>query len=465
MRPSLLALPLLLAGCTVGPDYQPPTVPAVVAFQNLPEGWTTGNPDAASRLPQAWWTVFHDAELNRLEEALNANNPQLEAAAARIEQARARLAGVRGALFPDVDLIPAASRSRRSSNDSNGGNFAMGATESYQLPLDASWEVDLWGRVRRGVGAFTADRQSLEAAEAASRLSLQAELAQAWFSLRAVEAEKTVLEESLKLQDENLELFNNRLAAGAATQLDVARVQSERATAAADLAGLDASRTELLAAIATLTGQPASRFSSTAPDLAGAPPRVPTGVPSTMLERRPDVAQAERQLAAANERIGLAHAALFPKLTLTGGLGLGSGDLGTLLEPDSRFWDFGANVFFPLLKRGPLHAAEDEAKAVFDEQFAVFRGQVLVAFQEVETALGALDALQRQEALLNQAVSAAQQGASLSNSRYREGLSSYLEVIDAQRTQLLLERQQVQVRGRRYQATVQLIRALGGGWE
>ena len=330
--------------------------------------------------------------------------------------------------------------------------------------MDLSWEIDLFGRVRRNYAAARAEREAAEADAANVNLSVTANVAIQYFNLRAADAQLGVIENTIKSRRQALEIAQERLQAGLTSELDVQRERAELAGNEADLAAARRGRAELENALATLVGQPASTFRQRRHELHSTPPRVPAGLPSELLERRPDVAEAERELAAANERIGVAVAAFFPRITLTGAAGFESATITDVLSPGSKIWQIGPSVSIPIFEGGRNQANLEAARARYDQGVARYRQQVLVAFQDVENALVDLRTLAEQSEAQNRAVEAAQRTLDLANQSYRQGASTYLDITDAERTLFNDQRVAAQLLGQRMQATVQLIKALGGGW-
>ncbi len=509
------ALVYLLAGCTVGPKYQgPPTTQSPGKFKNAyvqtnsgeAGRWKIAEPeDGADRA--AWWSVFHDPTLDALEtEAVNANQ-KLQAAVARIAQAAvARIAQTRAQtrvaaadFFPGVQARPDYVRQRTSNTEpiqraalvgqqpgplgvgtgtgtgvgagSDGGQQAFSSQplsrtyNVFSFPFDLNWEVDLFGRVRRNTEAARANAQSLQADLENMRLSITANVAANYFNLHALDAEIEVLERTIKTRTEALQISQERLEYGVTGELDVVRARSDLAGNKADVYSVQRSRGEMENALAILLGREASDFHVARRSPQTLPPRIPAGLPGQLLERRPDVASAERSLAAANARIGVATAAFFPTVRLTGAAGFESADLGHLFQWQSSLWQIGPSVTLPIFQGGRNFANLRDARARYDEEVARYRQQVLGAFREVENALVDLHTLGGQAEEQARAADAARRALRLSQEQYGKGAASFLDVLDAQRTLLLDERTNAQLLGHRSQATVQLIKALGGRWE
>ena len=450
---------------TIGPDYQPPTnsVPGSYKAEELGQ-WKEGRP--LDNVPKGeWWTVFGDPNLNHLElQALQANQ-NLKAAVARVDQARATARVARSDLLPGLYLDPSFSRQRFSPNQSP--SYGPLTANTWQAPLDLSYEIDLWGRVRRGFESARADAQGSLAAFDNVLLTLQADVAQNYFRLRALDAEIATVTGTVELREEQVRLVRSRFSGGIGNDLDIARAETELATTEAEAASLAQQRQQLENAIAILAGQNPASFHLAA-DAPGnwSPPAlaIPAGLPSDLLERRPDVAQAKRQLASANARIGVAKAAFFPVLTLTGSGGYLSADVDTLFNWSSRTWSIGPSLSLPIFAGGRNKANYQRSKAVFEESVANYRQQVLVAFGEVEDSLSGIRHLADQSSAQQRAVTNARRAVDLATDRYRSGIVSYIEVVDASREALQAERGNAQLAGQRLIAAVQLIKALGGGW-
>jgi multidrug efflux system outer membrane protein len=448
-----------------------PTVETPASFREVaPVGsadtvpWKSAKPaDAIQR--GDWWKLFDDDALSDLENRALASNQDLRAAASRVEQARA-LAGVaRSAGWPQLSVNASLSRERTSSTTDNV--FPTPLTNTYRAPLVASWEIDLFGRVRRLTESARADAEASAATFESVRLSLTAEVAANYFSFRAAERELALVNDTTALRRRAFELVSARQRSGTAGDFDVARAETELATAEAEAAAIANRSSALQNALAVLAGEPASSFTLAAADAntrAANLPTVPAGLPSDLLERRPDIAAAERTLAAANARIGVAKAAFFPAISLTGSAGFASGDVDRLFTSDSRVWSIGPSLYLPIFQGGRNRANLERSRAAYDESVAQFRQRVLVAFQEVQDALNATRFLTEQAAAQDRALVAARRAASLAQTRYDAGFVAYLEVIDSQRTVLGIERASAQLAGLRFNTSVALIKALGGGW-
>lgn len=458
-RAWIAATALLLAGCAVGPDYERPQV-------EVPADWRWKKAEPRAAAPRGpWWKAFGDAELDRLETLALERNQDLAAAVSRLEEARALASASAGDFFPQVSANPSAQRQETSATQNTFGFEKRFLINTFTVPVNLSYEVDVWGRVRRGYAAARAREAASEADLETVRLGVAADVAADHFLLRALDAEADVLERTLRLRREWLGMLREQLDLGAIDALDVSRGETEVATNEASLADVMRRRFELANALALLCGRPASSFEAPAQPLEAPPPEVPALLPSALLERRPDVARAERLLAAANEDIGVAVAAYFPKISLTATGGFASSDLAKIFDWKSNFWQIGANLLQPIFAGGRDVATVEAARARYGEAIAAYRQQVLVAFKDVEDALLDLRFLGEQARALAVAVASARAVSALAEQRYEAGLVSYLDVIDARRTQLAVEQQAAQVLGQRLAATVRLVRALGGGWE
>jgi len=451
---------------TVGPDYQTPTnvIPANYKAADL-GAWKEGKP--LDSVPKGnWWEVFGDAGLNALEtQALQANQ-ELKAAVARVDQARDTARVARGDLLPAVSLNPSFVREGYSPNANP--SFGPLTANTFSTPLDLSYEVDLWGRVRRQFQGAHAEAQASLADYYNVLLTLQADVAENYFALRSLDAEIATVRGTVDLRREQVRLVQSQLEGGIGSELEVAQAQTEQATTEAEAAALAHQRDELEDAIAILAGKNPAGFKLAAVADANwnpGPPEIPAGLPSDLLEHRPDVAKAERQLAAANAKIGVAKAAFFPVLTLTGSAGYLSGDLSSLFNWDSRTWSIGPSLSLPLFAGGRNRAGYKYAQAAFLESVALYRQQVLVAFGEVEDSLSGINHFAVQAEAQQRAVTSARRAQELATQRYRSGLVAYIEVVDASRDALTAERANAELAGQRLIATVQLIKALGGGWD
>ncbi|HLX96945.1 MAG TPA: efflux transporter outer membrane subunit [Verrucomicrobiae bacterium] len=459
-------MPARAGWLTIGPDYQSPTNSVPAAYKAADLGsWKEGRP--LDTVPKGnWWAIYNDTNLNALEARALSANQELQAAIARVDQSRATARVARSALLPGLDLAPSFDRQRYSPNAEP--SFGSLTASTFSTPLDLSYEVDLWGRVRRGFESARADAQASLADFYNVLLTLQSDVAQNYFALRSLDAEIATVTGTVELRREQVKLVRSRYDGGIGSQLEVAQAETELATTEAEAASLAQRRDELENAIAILVGSNPSDFHLPALNpgsWAPPPPMIPAGLPADLLERRPDVAAAERKLASANAQIGVAKAAFFPVLTLTGSGGYVSGDLDTLFNWDSRTWSFGPSVSLPIFAGGRNRANYKRSQAAYTEAVALYRQQVLVAFGDVEDSLSDIRHLADQAEAQERAVANARRAAGLADDRYRSGIVSYIEVVDADRDALTAERANAELAGQRLIASVQLIKALGGGWE
>ena len=452
----------LVTGCVVGPDYTRPTVITPDAYKEV-EGWTVARPQDEARRG-AWWEIFADPQLDALAAQVSVSNQTLAVAEAQFRQARALVREARAAYFPTVTLGIGYTRSRQSATLGGVKTATTGPVSTFTAPLDVSWELDLWGRVRRAVESNAAGAQASAADLETSRLSLQAELAQDYFQLRALDAQKQLLDITASAFQKSLELTRNRYEGGVASRADVAQAEAQLKTTQAQAIDVGVQRAQLEHAIAVLIGRPPSSFSLPEAPLAATPPTIPVGVPSELLQRRPDIAGAERRVAAANAQIGVAVAAFFPSVTLGVSGGLESGSVSEWFTWPSRVWSVGPTISETVFDGGLRRAQTDQARAAYDATVSAYRQTVLAGFQEVEDNLAALRILEEEAAAQDAAVKAAGQALSLITDQYKAGTVSYLNVIVAQTTALSNEITAVQILGRRMVAAALLVKALGGGW-
>lgn len=474
---ALLAALLVLAGCSVAPTYERPSVDTPAAFKEAAPAAKTGENGSQWKTAQPaediargqWWTIFGDDKLNALEDTAQQANQDLKAAAARLGQARALTRDARASYLPEVDAGVGATRQRTSPAsqglpaDANTQPFTL-----YRAQVNVSYEVDLFGRVASTVDAATADAQRSEALFHSVLLALQADVAQQYFQVRELDAAAELYRGTVDLRQESLRLVQRRFDEGDISEVDVARARAELASAQSEALGIARQRATAEHALAILLGRTPAEFSLPPQPLTRLKVSVPPGLPSTLLERRPDIAAAERAMAAANARVGVAKSAFFPSLNLTGGLGYESAQLGDLFNWSSRTFLLGPLVgtalTMPLFDGGRRQAGVDRARASYEEQVATYRGTVLNAFREVEDNLANLRILDDQNRAQDEAVAASARAAKLSHTQYREGEVSFFSVIDADRTVLQTQRASVTLDGERARSTVNLIRALGGGW-
>jgi multidrug efflux system outer membrane protein len=456
---SLLAGALLLAGCATTLPPLPAAVDTPARFKEEDGArWTLARP-AEAQDRGSWWLAFADPVLERLVQRAAANNTGIQEAAARLAQARALVRQAQADRLPQLGLAAGANRQA-------GAGTPQGAAPGtlVQAGIGAAWELDLFGRLARTQGAAALDAQGREALLHSTRLAVQAETAQTYLLLRALDAERALVRETATAHADTLRLTQRRFAAGDIAELDVVRAQAELAGTEAEALALDRQRAQSEHALAVLVGEPASSFGLDAGDWTTALPQVPAGVPGTVLARRPDVAAAMASLLAAQQRVGAAQAAWFPDVALTANGGFASPQLGELFRWSARAWGMGALLALPLLDGGRRDAQVQGAQAQMEAAAAAYRGQVLAAFREVEDQLAALRLLQQQSQAQGRAVEAARRASTISETRWRNGLVSQLELLDARRTELRSRRDALQVRAAQYQATVALIRAIGGEW-
>jgi len=455
---------LLLSSCAVGPRYSRPSAPVPTDYKETPQNWKPAEP-ADQTLRGKWWEVYQDPQLNTLEEKINISNQSLKAAQAQFTQARATVRYSRSDYYPTVTAGVSATRERYSGN--RPLNLTPGTGETANdlvIPVDMSYEPDVWGRVRRTVEAARANAQATLADLESVSLSMHAELAVDYFQARELDAEAQLLDSTVSSYARQLELTNDRFKGGIASQVDVAQAQTQLETARAQAIDVREQRTQFEHAIAVLIGEPASTFTLPAVVLVESPPVIPPGLPSELLERRPDIAANERLMVAANANIGVAKAAYFPLFNLFPSAGFESTTIVNWLSGASAFASVGASAVVTAFDVGRRRAASDQARAAYDQAVANYRQDVLTAYQEVEDNLAALRLLEDESNTETAAVAAAEHSLALSNNRYKGGVTAYLEVITAQTTALANERTAVQISGRRMVDSVLLIKALGGGW-
>ncbi|MBR8221396.1 efflux transporter outer membrane subunit [Burkholderia ambifaria] len=459
-----------LAACSTLPPYSPPTVTVPTHYAGVPAagapaaqpGWQVAAPaDAASR--GAWWTVFNDTDLNALEARVDVSNQTVKKAVADLEQARATVDYQHAGFLPTVTAGVAQSRSRISQNKL-GSSLAGKTTPDHQLGVAASWEPDVFGRVRDAVAGAQANADASAADLQAVKLSVTAELATDYFALRSLDTQKQLLDDTVRAYADALKLLQQQLAAGAIDASAVAQAETQLEATRTQDTDIDASRAQLQHAIATLVGENASTFALPPRVQAFDVPAIPAGVPSQLLERRPDIAAAERRVAAANAQIGEARAAFFPDLVLSASAGLESGFFMPWLTAPSLFWSLGPQLVGTLFDGGRRSATLRGAHAQYDGEVADYRQTVLGAFQQVEDQLSALDALASEAASQQRATDAADLSLRLTTNRFNAGAVSYLDVVTAQTIALTNRRQADQIAARRMEAAVGLLKALGGGW-
>lgn len=462
------ALAFQLSGCAVGPDYHKPAAAVPESYKEAPEGWKTAQPaDTADRGP--WWLIYDDAQLNGLMDQLNASNQTVAQYAAAYRQARALVGEARAAYFPVVSASFSGSRARSparvSSSNSNGFTGSGSISNNVNLGLDATWEPDLWGKVSRTVSAQEAGQQGAAADLANARLSAQATLAQTYFALRSLDAQQKLLDDTVAAYQKSLRLTQNQYAQGVAGRADVIQAQTQLQSAQAAAIDNGVARAQDEHAIAVLVGQPASAFSIPASPLMATPPAVPVSMPSALLERRPDIASAERKAAAANEQIGVAISAFFPTLTLSASGGFESSVLSQLLSMPSRFWTLGPSLAATVFDAGLRRAQTEAARAAYDQQVAAYRQTVLAAFQDVEDNLASQRILAQEIVVQQQAVESAQHALRIVTNEYKAGTTDYQNVLSSQTTAFTAQQKLASIAGQRMVSSVGLVKALGGGWD
>jgi len=469
MKTARYILLLLLAGCAVVPDYKRPAAiePLPATYDGATNEWKLATP-AAHAPKGAWWEIFDDAELNRLEQQAATANQTLQAAVARFAQARAAADVAQAGLFPRIGVSSTATRKSDSDKrplETTGEAAGRAYTyNNFSIPFDLSYELDLWGRVRLQLESTRATQQAAAADVEAVRLAIAAEAAADYFTVRALDAEKAALTASIAAYWKSLELTRNRRAGGLVSDLDVAQAETVVQTAEAQVPAIALTRAKFEHALAALTGQASTQFRLAAKPLENEPPVIPAELPSALLERRPDVAAAERRMAAANAGIGVAKAAFFPTVRFNGLAGLQSIDAGTLFNWPSRFWAVGPSLTLPLFDAGQRNANLRSARASYEETVARYRQTVLTAFAEVEDNLAAQRLLVEQYQRELAAWESARKQLVIAENRYRGGLVSYLSVVTAQTAALEHERAVARLRGQRAVATVALIKSLGGSF-
>jgi NodT family efflux transporter outer membrane factor (OMF) lipoprotein len=455
---------VLLAGCTVGPNYHRPPAPAPEAYKTQPP-WREAAPKDA--LPKgAWWEVFNDVELNAYEQQLLAANQSLLAAKDRLEEARSLARVASAGLFPTATVDPSASRNRYSAGRPivvTGGKPLTQST--FEIPFFINYEPDLFGKVRRNLEASNANLQATAADLHNVNLVLTSELAADYFSLRELDAEIAVVKESVAIQQRGLQLVNDRHQGGVASGLEVAQQQTILDSTVSQLHLVQQQRDQFEHAVAVLTGNPASSFTVPVRPLTLAPVPIPLGLPSDLLERRPDIATAERRMASANAQVGVATAAFYPQLTLSGSGGFQSTVISNLISAPTAIWSLGGDVLQPVFNGGRNRANLAYTKHVYDETVANYREAVLIAFQQVEDGLTGLNELGQAAETQNAAVADSRRALELANNRYVGGVTTYLDVITAQSTLLSNQRLATQLLGQQMVTEVALVKALGGGWD
>ncbi|MDQ1389606.1 MAG: hypothetical protein QOF56_3060 [Acidobacteriaceae bacterium] len=461
----LMAIAVLqLTGCVVGPKYHTPVVQAPSAYKEAGD-WKPAQP-SDQNLGGTWWTMFQDPQLDALEQQVNIGNQNLKAAEAQFQQARAVLRYNRADYYPTVTAGPSASRQRISSRRPPATSIFDGITyNDFVLPFSVSYQADVWGRVRKNVESYREQAQASAADLATVNLSMHADLALDYFQARSLDAEEQLLNSTVTQYEQALELNESRFQGGIASEVEVEQAKTQLQTTRAAAIDVGVLRAQYEHAVAILIGKPPAGFSLPPLPLTAPPPHVPVSVPSELLERRPDIAAAERRVASANAQIGVAKSAYYPLISLGASGGFESSAITTLINGPSGLWSFGLSAVETVFDGGRRRAVNDQARAAYDFQVAAYRENVLTGFQQVEDNLAAVRILENEAKVQDEAVVAAQKSLDLSVTRYKGGVTSYLEVITAQSAALADEVMAVNILGRRMANTVLLIQALGGGWD
>ena len=457
------ALLALFSACAVGPDYKRPDTAEIT-----PPDWRWKIAEPRDEVPKGeWWKVFRDPVLDDLESTAVAANQDLRAAMARVDASRAAARIPRSEFFPAVSLDPLMKRERTSGNLPTPIPIYIPSAyvNTFSVPFDLTYEIDLWGRVRRSYESARAEARASAADCGNIMLALTADVAANYFLLRSLDAEITVLKRTITLRNDKVRILEGRYSTGAIAEMDLSQAKAEAAATKADLADADRRRAETQNALALLCGKPASSFNVAPGVRASNPPAIPLGLPSSLLERRPDIARAERTLQSRNAQIGVAKAAYFPALRLTGQAGYLTNTVDQLLTPSSGVWSIAPNVTFPVFNAGRTGANVDKARALYEEALAQYRQTVLTAFREVEDSLAQIVLQNDQADALKDAAASSGKVIVMAKGRYDAGATNYLEVVDAERKTLQYELTLAQLDAKRFAATVRLIKALGGGWE
>lgn len=450
-----------ISGCTVGPDYVKPEIAQPAAFKEA-EGWKVAEPKDI--ISEKWWELFNDAQLNALEEQVEISNQNVVVMKARFRQAQALVASSRSAYYPGITANASKTRNQPSGNSTNTIN-GPAIRDTNSISLNLAWEADVWGRIGRTVEASQAATDASASDIVAARLSAQAELAQNYFSLRIADSQKKLLDETVSAYEKSLLLTQNRYKAGVVGKADVVQADTLLKSTQAQAADLDIQRAQFEHAIALLIGKaPADVVIQPSP-LNTVIPDIPLSVPSVLLERRPDIAAAERRVASANAQIGVAKAAYYPSLTLSAVGGYQSNNFSDLFSIPSRIWSLGSALAMTVFDGGQRRALSDQAVAVYDENVATYRQTVLTGFKEVEDSLVALRVLQEEQKLQAAALEAARTSQSYTTNQYKAGIVTYLDVITVNNIALNNERTLITLQGNQMLNSVLLIKALGGGWE
>ena len=455
---------LPFVGCAVGPKYKTPVAPAPPAYKEI-GNWKTAQP-SDQKLGGNWWEIFQDSQLNVLEQQINVSNQNLKAAVAQYEQSRAALRYVRADYYPTLTAAPSASRQKYSNNRPPRSSTFDGLTfNDFVLPINLSYQVNAWGRVSKNVESYREQAQASAADLAVVNLSMHALLAIDYFAARSLDAEEKLLQDTVGQYQQAFQLNEDRYQGGLASEVEVEQARTILETTRAQMIDVGVARSQFEHAVAVLIGKAPADFTLPPLPLTTPPPPIPVGMPSELLERRPDISAAERRVASANAQVGLAKTAYYPLVNILGSGGLESGSITTLLQGPSALWSVGASSLMTVFDVGRRRALNDEAKASYDSTVASYRQTVLTAFQQVEDNLAALRILEQEAGVQAVAVQAARRSLDLSNTRYEGGVTSYLEVITAQNAALADEVTAVNILGRRMADAVLLIQALGGGWD
>jgi NodT family efflux transporter outer membrane factor (OMF) lipoprotein len=454
---------LFLAGCTVGPNYKRPAAEVPPSYKEVGD-WKPAQPNDQN-IGGNWWEIFQDPQLNALEAQVDVSNQNLKAAEAQYTQARAALRYQRADYFPSLTVNPSATRNSYSSNrQPHSAQFSGVTFTDLQIPFELSYQVDLWGRVRRTVESYRDQAQASAADLAAVNLSMHSQLALFYFQARMLDAQEQLLNSTVTEYEQALELIKSRFAGGIASDVEVQQAETQLETTRAQAIDVGVARAQYEHAVAVLIGKPPASFSLAPLPLTMPPPPIPVGLPSDLLERRPDIAAAERLMASANAQIGVAKSAYYPLVNLAAAGGFESGSIGTLISGPSILWSAGPSAVFTIFDVGRRRAASDQAIAAYNQTVANYRQTVLTGFQQVEDNVAALRILEHEAQVQDKAVTAAQKYLELADTRYKGGVTSYLEVTTAQTAALTDQVTAVNILGRRMVDAVTLVQALGGGW-
>jgi NodT family efflux transporter outer membrane factor (OMF) lipoprotein len=450
-------------GCAVGPKYRVPPPPVPPAYKEVGD-WKPAQPNDQN-LGGEWWTIFQDSQLDALEQQINVSNQNLKAAAAQYQQARAVLRYYRADYYPTVTVDPSATRTRVSANAPTNTVLRGTTYNDFVLPFDVSYQADVWGRMRKTVESYREQAQASAADLATVNLSMHADLAVDYFQARSLDAEEQLLNTTVKEYEQALELNETRFEGGIASEVDVEQAKTILQTTQAEAVDVGVARAQYEHAVAILIGKPPAEFSLSPLPLTAPPPHIPIGLPSELLERRPDIAASERLVASANAQIGVAKTAYYPLVNLGASGGFESSVITTLINGPSGLWSTGLSAVGTVFDVGRRRSLNDQARAAYDYQVATYRQNVLNGFQQVEDNLAAVRILENEAQIQDEAVAAAQRSLNLSVIRYKGGVTNYLEVITGQNAALADEVTAVNILGRRMASTVLLIQALGGGWD